>query len=71
MHVCGVYRYMCIMWYVNVYVYYMEYACLYCVNPHRCIVLYVHTHVWFVQTCDMYMYVYMYIPIHGHVDSKG
>lgn len=43
--------------------------CLCCVN--RCIVLYVHTHVWYRYTCDMCMYVYMDIPVHGRVDSRG
>lgn len=60
-HVCviNVCFCMCTMWNIQV--------CGVCECAHECSC----THVWYMHICDVYMYVSMYIPVHGRVDARG
>lgn len=59
----------CVWLYVFVCVLCGIYKYVWSVNVHRGVCL--CKCVWYMHICDMCMYVYMYIPIHGRVDARG
>lgn len=76
LHMCGTYRFvcMCIMCMCVIIVCFVCVLCgiykyLWCVNV--CRGTYSCTCVGYMHICDVCMYMYMYIPIHGRVDVRG